>query len=585
MNFECIVRGVIDETDDKELFDEDELKSIDDFRSLSLDGKKLFIRLFQRKHSWILRKMINYDEILDIEDHLSDLSSKGFLKSSTDLNDLETILNILSSPSVKQLCKSMNIVSKGTQKKDYIEALMKHSKKKSFFAKPSDTNNTMANMILKKARAFIDTDAYLVNEKVRVIFMRVLSLYSLSNFWDERENERSYGQSTPRQMTTILLQNTGKLTFPVYKIVRERKIFRSRDDLVQFEATCSLEADLCDQMAEKNWIEAAKYSEVAAKQFEELFEDSDKMKHMKSLPDYLRRFTNGSILAYVMTKGVEIYERLKDYDNAVRLLHVLVAQDTFLPDYHGHWYERLVLDLDQHLKNPKDAIDTIWQGLNDPHVQEARLFSLCQRITKLSTMKKKSGLMTLKEKQKFLDHHRWLAPQEPKTLTIQGKMMPKSNLPGEKTVFVAEGAENDLLCSVEEFVKEHYKRNEGFTNGLHAESSVIITIATVLFWDIIYDCEVPDVFRSPQQASPLDMNSPEFYLSRKELIDKRLELMSEWSEEEIQDRITECWETCSGITACPANWELFTRYDTVNGFWIFMIGSNPRTLRILLEHY
>ena len=97
------MRGVIDETDDKELFDEDELKIIDDFRSLSLDGKKLFIRLFQRKHSWILRKMINYDEILNIENQLVDLCSKDFLKSSANLNDLETILNILSSPAVKQL--------------------------------------------------------------------------------------------------------------------------------------------------------------------------------------------------------------------------------------------------------------------------------------------------------------------------------------------------------------------------------------------------------------------------------------------------------------------------------------------------
>ena len=70
--------------------------------------------------------------------------------------------------------------------------------------------------------------------------MRVLSLYSLSNFWDERENERGNGQSSPRQLTTILLQNTGKLTFPIYKIVRQQRIFQSRDDLLQFEASCSL---------------------------------------------------------------------------------------------------------------------------------------------------------------------------------------------------------------------------------------------------------------------------------------------------------------------------------------------------------
>ena len=80
--------------------------------------------------------------------------------------------------------------------------------------------------------------------------------------------------------------------------------------------------------------------------------------------------------------------------------------------------------------------------------------------------------------------------------------MPKSNLPGEKTVFVVEGQtseDQDLLCSVEEYVKAHYK-GLGYTHGLHAEGSIVNTITAILFWDIIYDHDVPDVFRSPQQA-------------------------------------------------------------------------------------
>ena len=54
------------------------------------------------------------------------------------------------------------------------------------------------------------------------------------------------------------------------------------------------------------------------------------------------------------------------------------------------------------------------------------------------------------------------------------------------------------------------------------------------------------------------MNSPEFYLSRKNLIDERLEQLSEWSYEQIEEQITERWESSSNITACPANWGLFT---------------------------
>ena len=131
------------------------------------DAKKLFVRLYQRKRSWLLKKMINYEEIQNVEDQLVILCSKGFLRSSSELNDLETILNILSSPAVKQLCKSMNIGPKGTLKSDYVDALMKHSRKKSFFTKPSDTKNTMLNMILKKARDFLESEAYHVDEQVR----------------------------------------------------------------------------------------------------------------------------------------------------------------------------------------------------------------------------------------------------------------------------------------------------------------------------------------------------------------------------------------------------------------------------------
>ena len=47
LNFEGIVRGVIDETDDKELFEEDEIKIVDIFRNLPLDARKIYVRLFQ----------------------------------------------------------------------------------------------------------------------------------------------------------------------------------------------------------------------------------------------------------------------------------------------------------------------------------------------------------------------------------------------------------------------------------------------------------------------------------------------------------------------------------------------------------
>ena len=56
------------------------------------------------------------------------------------------------------------------------------------------------------------------------------------------------------------------------------------------------------------------------------------------------------------------------------------------------------------------------------------------------------------------------------------------------------------MCSVEEFVREHYKSELNFSHGLHGEGAVVNTITGLLFWDIVYDLEVPDAFRSPHQV-------------------------------------------------------------------------------------
>ena len=144
-------------------------------------------------------------------------------------------------------------------------------------------------------------------------------------------------------------------------------------------------------------------------------------------------------------------------------------------------YFRLALDLDQHLKKPKIALEKIKAALDDPSVQEARLLSLQQRVERI--VKSKKNGITLEEKRSFENHARWLCPQEPEKEVIQGKMMPKSNLKGESTVFLIEGKteeDDDHLCSVEEFVKNYYITKKGYTNGMHAEGSVVNTICTIL---------------------------------------------------------------------------------------------------------
>ena len=53
VNFEGVLRGVLEETEDGELFTHEELGYVNIFRTLDLDSKKLYVRLFQRKLAWL----------------------------------------------------------------------------------------------------------------------------------------------------------------------------------------------------------------------------------------------------------------------------------------------------------------------------------------------------------------------------------------------------------------------------------------------------------------------------------------------------------------------------------------------------
>lgn len=557
VNFETVVRGVIDETDDVRLFDEHDLDIIDTFRKLSLEAKKVYVRLFQRKFGWIQISQIKNDEFHDKEGSLKELVEKGLILDSSKLEDLETILNLVSAPNLKKLSKDFNLSAKGNHKHDNIDILIKHSKAKLFFASKS---NSMEARILKKALAMIDP-CFCLLEEPRKMFHRIFSLYSLSNWWDERENDR--GQPAP-QMTTILLQNTGRIVFPNYDIIRHSHIFRHKEDLILFEQAISYEAKISEVLESKNFESGIPIASEAEIIFRQISANKDIEAHVKSLPTFLRKFSTGSVMAYVLSKCVDLFEKLKQHKEAVKILRILLSQKLYLPDYHGFWFERLALDTDQHLRQPKKALEIIFEGLGDEHVRVARKLTLCQRVLKICKMKSNTNLSE-EYLERFMSSPHWISPPDPPQKIIEGRLLPKEKSIGSKTVFVYESCvelngklqTENLLCSVEELVREHYKRELNFSNGLHGEGAVVNTVCGILFWDVIYDLEVPDAFRGPHQATPLDLNYDDFYANRKESIDARILEIETWSEEQLCDFATKRWEKSCGITACLCNWSLF----------------------------
>lgn len=71
----------------------------------------------------------------------------------------------------------------------------------------------------------------------------------------------------------------------------------------------------------------------------------------KTLPDFLRPFTALSVYTRIINQGVELLQRRKEYTQAVSVLRKLLSQQVYCVDYRGHWWERLALNYDAHLKN------------------------------------------------------------------------------------------------------------------------------------------------------------------------------------------------------------------------------------------
>lgn len=79
-NFNHILQMVMAHPDDVALFNEEELKIVQNFEDLSLDGKKLYVRIFGRKFAWITRDNLRYDEeIPDIDEALEQMCNAKLL--------------------------------------------------------------------------------------------------------------------------------------------------------------------------------------------------------------------------------------------------------------------------------------------------------------------------------------------------------------------------------------------------------------------------------------------------------------------------------------------------------------------------
>ncbi|KAM9124666.1 fanconi-associated nuclease 1 isoform 1-T2 [Pangshura tecta] len=550
-NFLTVLQVVLENHDDLRLFDEQDTSTITKFYQLSAGGQKLYVRLFQRKLNWIKINKIEYAEIsADLLPVIGELVKAGFLQTESELQDLSEGLDLLSAPELKTLAKTFHLKNPNGQKQQLVEDFLRLAKQRSIFSRDQAG---IGAVILKRAKD-LSGKSVRVCKGPRAVFSRVLLLFSLTDSVEDEE-AASGGQG---QLSTLLMVNMGRTMFPSYTVNRKTAIFQDREDLIRYATAAHLSNDVATAMANGNWTEA-KYLYMCAKETWHELKNHPSLRCHRDLPEYLRHFTVGWMYTRILSRGVEILQRLHMYEEAVEELQYLLSQEVYCTDSRGRWWDRLALNLHQHLKRNEQAIECIRKGLSDPFVRTGHRLSLYQRALRLKDSP------SCKKFRSLFQGLPVITLEDVTHVTIKGKMCPQTGV--GKSVFLVEDVDDQeegedftlstIMCSVEELALTHYRQN-GFDQGIHGEGSTFSTLYSLLMWDIIFMDGIPDVFRNSYQAFPLDLYTDSFYENRKDAIESRLRLLHAASSETLKEMIANVWNAQEGKAAALVSWDRFT---------------------------
>ncbi|KFQ19035.1 Fanconi-associated nuclease 1, partial [Merops nubicus] len=555
-NFLVVLRAVLENEDDVRLFDEQDMNIVSKFCKLSVAGQKLYVRLFQRKLNWLKVNKIEYGEIsTDLSPVIEELAEARFLQTESELEDLCEGLDLLSAPELKTLAKVFHLPNPNGQKQQLMDDFLRLAKQRSVF---SMSQASIGTVILKRVKDLAGK-VVRVCTGPRAVFSRILLLFSLSESLEDEEA----GSAGHGQLSTVLMVNMGRMVFPSYTVNRKTQVFQDREDLIRYATAAHLSNDIAAAMVNGNWGEANHLYMCAKETWSEL-KNHPSLSYHRALPEYLRHFTVGWVYTRILSQGVEILQRLHMYKEAVRELQTLLSQDVYCTDSRGRWWDRLALNLHQHLKNTKKAIDCIKNGLADPFVRTGHRLSLYQRALRIRDSP------SCKQFRSLFHDLPVITVEDVAHVTIKGKLCPQMGM--GKSVFLMEdtggeeGGEDfsisTVMCSVEELALTHYRQN-GFDQGIHGEGSTFMTLYGILMWDIIFTDNIPDVFRNPYQTSPLDLYTDSFYENRRDVIEARLQQLHTASSETLAKLVADTWTTQEGKAAALVSWGRFISLQQV----------------------
>ncbi|KAF8048759.1 hypothetical protein N665_2413s0002 [Sinapis alba] len=502
MNFNVLVQEVLRSC--SHLLTTDEKAFLESFPSLSEDSQRLFIRLYTRKGPWFRLSNISYPEVSDSLQAMKDLTGMGFMTSVEDANDLsyqmmKEITELLNVTELRDILSMNKVFSRGSRKRDLINSLCSYYN--------DGTRQNIGTMILERTGLCAK-----ISSTAESLIWRVERLFFLN-----REQD----------LSSFVLLDLGIIKYPTYKCIDSEQIFSNRTKLLAYEEAIEV-AQLMDESLD---------SEDSGIVLKCIMIAETRISSSSSESALFNCFTAPWVYSKMVLLGVSFLENQKRYNQAVYLLRRLLS--CFNCDgRRGYWTVRLSTDL-EHMGRPNESLSVAEQGLLDPWVRAGSRIALQRRILRLAKPPR-----------------RWKTPTFPNLIdnkipevTIQGRSL--NCEVGMKNRFYGEDGEQ---CGVEQLALQYYNGEGGGWQGMHTESSIWLTIFSLLMWDILFS-DVPGVFQTRFQTAPLDLDTESFYLTRKETIESQLEKVANGMAEEI---LIISYETHRGTACRGVAWERFS---------------------------
>uniref|UniRef100_A0A0E0DXS0 Fanconi-associated nuclease n=1 Tax=Oryza meridionalis TaxID=40149 RepID=A0A0E0DXS0_9ORYZ len=342
-----------------------------------------------------------------------------------------------------------------------------------------------------------------------------------------------------QDLSSFLLVDLGLVRFPVYACTISHRVFQERNDLLQYEEAIQV-AQVMDQSLDNSNMEmVTRCIELSEKRLSTAPKEENATR-AEPPPSFFSRFSASLVYSKILTLGASVYERDRRYTDAIRVLKRLLS--TVASDRkRGYWALRLSVDL-EHMNRSNESLSIAEAGVIDPWVRAGSKIALQRRVVRLSKPPR-----------------RWKVPSYANAVTknikevnIEGR--PLNCETGAKNVFYGYDGE---LCGVEQLALQYYADEGGGWRGTHSEGGIWMTIFGLLMWDAIFS-DVPDVFQTKFQTAPLDLETDEFYRSRKDLIESQLKKIQDGIAEEI---LISSWELHQGTSCRGVNWDRHSLTD------------------------